>query len=238
MMNRFNQVTTAIIAGALFSASPVHAGSTSIYAGVDKNPSAATAYAGAVIAFNGDLSKDGYLVRINASGTNYDYDTSAFPQGVSGSAKRLEVGIGHQWIEQHSRVSFYIGGDHQVHDLSPDDTANLSRGTENGLAVQLEASNDNSPYDLALIASYSNSNDTYFTRVRGGYPMGGNTVGLEGALSGSESYAEKRIGGYLSIPYGGHTAINFSLGKSDSEGKNSIENSEGLYLQLGISDQF
>lgn len=238
MMKRFNLVATAVMAGTLFSALPAHSGSTSLYAGVDKNPSAATLYAGAVVAFNGDLSKNGYLVRINASGTNYDYDTTAIPQGVSGSAKRLEVGIGHQWIEKHSRVSFYIGGDHQVHDLSPDDTANLSRGTENGLAVQLEASNDNSPYDLSMIASYSNSNDTYFTRVRGGSSMGSNTVGLEGALSGSESYAEKRIGAYLSVPYGGHTAINFSLGKSDSEGKNSIQNTEGLYLQLGISDQF
>ena len=214
------------------------ADSAVVYTGYDSNEDADTLYAGVVSAISGDLESNGFLIRGNIAYTDYEYDTASFANGVDGEASRVELGAGYQWITDAAKYAVYLSADYQDHDLTPDDTANKSRGDELGGALQLEAYSKSTKYDMSAVAAFSTANDTYWSRGRLGVKLAKATIGGEISFSGSESYDEQRYGVYTNVPMTEKVSLGASLGHSESEGDGSREDNEGAYFQLGLSYSF
>lgn len=181
--------------------------STVVFTGGDVANKAFSFYGGAIKALNGDLGKDGVMLRAVGVYVDYEYNTSFAPdfnrRTIDGDAGIFDLMIGYQFLHPGHRVAAYIGAELQHHDLSPNDPSNNISGSEWGFKVAAEFETDEaSQIYLGAIGSYSTAYDTYWTRGRVGARVDRFVLGVEGILHGNESYDAQRLGGFVNIPLG------------------------------------
>lgn len=218
--------------------------STVFFTGGDVADSAFSIHAGAIRALNGDLGKDGVMLRALGVYVDYDYDTFLpfpTPANIDGNAAIFDMMIGYQFLGPGHRAAVYIGGEYQNHDLSPDDPGNDIDGTEWGFKVAGEfETNETSRLYVGLIGSYSTAYDTYWTRARVGTRIDRYVLGIEGILHGNEGYDAERLGGFVNIPLGFNYGIlsvsaGYQWADEDSSG---LGGGSGAYGSAGVSFAF
>lgn len=218
--------------------------STVVFTGGDVAHDAFSFHAGVIKSLNGDLGKDGVMLRALGVYVDYEYDTD-FGQGrigIDGDAGIFDLMLGYQWFHPgHHRVAVYIGAEYQHHDLSPDDPFNDVNGTEWGFKVAGEFETDSSSHlYVNLLGSYSTAYDTYWTRGRVGTRLDRFVLGVEGVLHGNDGYDAQRLGGFLNIPLGIHYGIlsvssGYQWADEDSAG---FGGGSGAYGSAGVSFAF
>lgn len=195
-----NKILSALLVGTVLAlAAPANAASTIVFTGVDVANNSWHAYLGGVTALSGQdiTSQDGWLARAGVGYGEYEYGRGILSD-VDGDMTTgdLMIGYGHSFA--NGRVSAYLGGNYQHHDISPNDPLNEVEGSEGGVKGQLELRF--SPVNnvgVNAIGSYSTAFDTYWTRLDIGYNFGGFSVGPEVSFSGNEEYNSTRFGGRI-----------------------------------------
>lgn len=224
---------SALVVGQAFAAD------TDVFAGFSSASRSKFAYVGGIKAMNGDLEKNGLLLRGMIFSGRYDYDTVGVASGkVDGKLVGAELGVGYQWFNPGSRFSLYGGIDHPDHDLSPDDPGNKVKGSKTGAQVQAEIETRGSPLYGNLIAKYSSAWGSYWVRGRAGYTFGSVVVGPEAIGMGSESFKEHHYGLFLAVPVSKATSLSLSAGHRTSTGKNARADQTGSYVDLGFDVKF
>ncbi|WP_324538667.1 cellulose biosynthesis protein BcsS [Hyphomicrobium sp.] len=218
--------------------------STVVFSGVDFAKDAFAAHAGAIKAVNGDLGKDGVMLRALGVYVDYEYDTDfgAGPLGIDGEAGIFDLMIGYQFLRTTHRLGIYAGVEFQGHELSPDDPFNEIDGNEWGFKIAADYETAaNSPLYVGLIGSYSTAFDTYWTRARVGAPVGRFVLGVEGLAHGNNGYDAQRLGGFVNIPLGihyGQLSLSSGYQWADEGGASGSGGSSGAYGSAGISFSF
>lgn len=230
---------TAAVLSALVVGQASAAG-TAVFAGVSVAGDSKFGHIGGIRAMNGDVSKEGILLRGMLSYGTYNYDTTAVVGGnVEGEATGVEFGVGYQWVNPGSRFSIYGGIDHQDHDLSPKDATNTVNGSETGAAIQAEVETQgSSPWYGGLIGKYSSTYDSYWVRGRVGYTFGSMQIGPEAILGGNEEYDESRFGLFLNVPVSQSTTLSFSAGHRKAEGDAARDDQTGGYAGVTVTSSF
>lgn len=219
------------------NAAETGAGSTILFAGADAREDTHYPYVGVIHHFSGDILSSGFLVRALAYQADYEYDTTAVPQGnVDGRANGADLMIGYQKVMNTYVARGYIGLDYEDHDLSPDNVFDSNRGSDTGVKVQVELETDYaSPKYASLVASYGTAKDRYWARLRGGHDFSGYVIGPEVLFTGDDEYDESRIGAFVIVKKLLPVSLSVSAGYSDSE------NSRGggsAYLSFEVSRTF
>lgn len=211
----------------------------SVFAGISGSDESTFGYIGGVYAMNGDIAKEGLLLRGLLSYGEYDYDTTGVVGGnVEGEAIGAELGVGYQWVNPGSRVSLYAGIDHQDHDLSPADATNSVNGDETGAQIQAEIETLGTPWYGSLIGKYSSAFDTHWVRGRVGYTFGNITVGPEALSAGNDEYEETQFGLFLNMPISNGVTLSVSAGHREAEGDNARDDQSGGYAGLSFNARF
>ena len=155
-------------------------------------------FSGAIFALNGDLSKNGFAVRVYGSYDEFDNNNLGNGRNGDGRQWQGDVMLGYLFNRPHWSGGVYIGGDYQNVRLSPDDPTEKVRGTEFGFKVAGDIATERDlPYYFSLNGSYSTAFETYWTRVRLGLTRHKVAFGIEGAALGDESFDAQRIGGFV-----------------------------------------
>ena len=151
-------------------------------------------FAGAVVALNGNLGRDGYV--LHASGAFLDYDLNpGLGRGWQG-----DMMLGYIFSRSNFSGGIYAGVDYQDYKLSPDDPTVAVRGAEWGFKVSTNLqTSPNLPYYLSLNAAYTGSFNGYWARARAGINRQGLTLGPEAIAMGNDGFDAHRLGGFLSF---------------------------------------
>ena len=218
--------------------------STVVFTGGDVANSSFAFHAGAIRALNGDLGKEGVMLRALGVYVDYEYDTFLpFPtrRGIDGDAGIFDLMLGYQFLGPGHRAAIYVGGEYQNHDLSPNDPSNDVNGTEWGFKVSGEfETNETSRLYVGLIGSYSTAYETYWSRARVGARVDRYVLGVEGLLHGNEGYDAERLGGFVNIPLGfNYGTLSVSAGYQwADEDSSGFGGGSGAYGSAGVSFAF
>lgn len=228
----------------------------SIYYGTDRARDSRGYYVGGTIALNGDLGKSGFVLKGGAALSNYDYLTTTVPGGeVEGESTQVNGSIGYQISQDRFGATIAFGADYQNIDLSPDDPAATTKGSETGFIVSgdlyvlmpfMPGGDSERGIKLDLGGSYSTAFDSYWSRLRLGYNTGKVSMGPEVVAMGGEDYEAQRVGGYVTYSFdflpGMGSEISFSVGHQfvPGQGGGSANRSggEGLYATMSSSVSF
>lgn len=233
MINRTIAPMLLAAAVSIAATTAAQAESAALFTSVDVAKDSHYLYLGGVIALNGDINKDGFLARASVGIGEYDYTTTGTK--INGDVVAADLMIGYQNFFSGGRVTGYIGGGYQDHDLSPADALNPVSGDEFGVKGQLEGAFDlTSNLNANIIGNYSTVNDSYWSRVRVGYDLGGVQIGPEGLALGSDSFDQQRVGGFAGIDLGGNLNASISVGYASTDGRGS----DGVYGTIGFSITF
>src|SRR5262245_59539074 len=163
-----------------------------LFSGVDGVEGARYTYGGAIVALNGDLSRDGFVLRAYGSRVDYDLDPG------NGVGWQGDLMLGYKFARSGLWGSVFAGADYQNHRLSPDNPDENVRGTEIGIKVGADLSTPHgSQFYAALSANYSTAFDAFWARVRLGQYRDNITLGPEGIVMGNEGFDARRLGGFL-----------------------------------------
>jgi hypothetical protein len=151
-------------------------------------------YSGGIVALNGDLSRNGFVLRLY--GSRVDYELSPFGDGRGYQADLM---LGYRVSTRRIEGGLYIGADYQDYRLSPDDPTAEVRGTEWGFKVvaDLATVREGTPFYFGLEGEYSTSFQTYWARGRAGLNMRGFTLGPEVIALGDLDFDAQRVGGFI-----------------------------------------
>jgi cellulose biosynthesis protein BcsS len=233
-------VALAVSVGAMPAAAETKYSSVA-FGGVDGGPSFDVVYAGAITALNGDITRDGVLLRALAGYAWYDYVGGV--GHVDGRATVADLMIGYQQVMGNMRVAGFIGLDYQDHRLSPNDPFNHVNGTETGVKVVGDVSSlVGNPLFFNLLGSLSTAFDSYSARLRIGYNFGGSLViGPEGWVFGNSFGDFQRVGVFLQMdtPIAGlPTRFTISGGHETRENRDALDGPNGFYGSLNIAVVF
>lgn len=219
------------------------AASTRAWGGVSASPDAWYSYLGGTHAVRGDIYKDDWMVRGSVGYGNYDYDTTAVASGnvdIDVAAADLMVGYQHYFATgagaNKGRVTLYGGADFQDHGLDTLDTSNSVRGSQWGVKGLLEVIGDLTAHTSAdVTGAYSTSFDSYWSRARIGYDVGGVRIGPEGVFLGNEEFDQQRAGLFFDrIAVGDNVWLSVSGGYSAA----SRRGDDGAYGDIGFALDF
>jgi len=198
-------LSTALAAGTMIMAAmPAHAEGNTVWTGVSVMEDSYYAYIGGVRAFNGDLDKDGMLMRASFGFGSYDYKTVAVPGGeVDANQLSGDIMIGYQWVGDSDRFAIYVGGAIEDHDLDQPDPNNGVHGSEGGVKVQADGYLDLMPnVKLSGIGSYTSAYETYYTNASLTYDFGMFEFGPEAGFLGNKGFNQNRYGAKLGVDLG------------------------------------
>jgi Cellulose biosynthesis protein BcsS len=165
--------------------------------GGDMTRNADEAYTGVYYAFNGDLSREGFIVRLFGTRGFYDYSNGI---DNDGNYWHGDLMIGYQWVRGRVDIGVYVGVDYQNYNIAVPDPANKLNGDETGFKVLFDLeSNDRSstPWYVALNGSYSTAFDTYYALGRVGYNFGRFILGPEAWALGDVTGDGQRLGAFI-----------------------------------------
>jgi len=162
------------------------------YTGYDTDKGSHYVFSGATVALDGDLSRNGFHVRLYGSLVDYDRDPG------NGRGYQSDLMLGYRVSHGRVDAGLYIGVDYQNYRLDPDDPTEEPRGTEWGFKVvaDVETQRENSPIYYALDGEYSTAFRTYWARARVGANLRDFTFGPEGAVLGDVSFVSQRVGAF------------------------------------------
>ena len=217
-----------------------NAGSTSIFAGTSLAEGSNYTYIGGVTALNSNLDKDGFLARALVGVGGYDY-SRAPSSDVNGRIVAGDVMLGYQTFLAKNpltatRLTFYVGVDHQDQHLSPYDPASNVRGPETGVKGQIEAAFQPTTHtNLNVLGSYSSAYDTYWLKTQYGCNELGVNIGPEVVLLGNKAFDQQRYGAFVNeIPLASSLSAGISGGYSNSARRGE----DGLYGEVGLAYSF
>ena len=215
--------------------------STVLFTGGELGPNWEAVWSGAIVALNGDLTRDGVVVRGIGAYVWYDYIGGVGNTKINGELPLFDAMIGYQFVRPNLRVTAYVGAEWQRHDLTPDDPFNSVSGRETGFKTLLDISaNSDGPLVLDALASYSTAFETWWGRLRIGYKFDQITIGPEGYLAGNQEGDAKRVGGFIKFSptiAGVPTFITFASGYVYGDGNTTFSNS-GTYGSLDLAIVF
>jgi Cellulose biosynthesis protein BcsS len=164
------------------------------FSGVDGAPGSFYTYDGIVVAMNGDLSRDGFMVRLYGSYVQYDTDPG------HGTGWQVDAMVGYKFSRGPVWGSIFVGVDSQDYNLSPDDPTSQVRGQETGFKVAGDLRTAyGSPFYAAIEGNYSTAFDSYWARARAGLYRDKLTWGPEFAVLGNIDFDAQRLGGFVTI---------------------------------------
>jgi hypothetical protein len=165
------------------------------FSGYDIAKDATYWFDGVIVAFNRDISKDGWALRVYGSRVDFDQEPTGDGRGWQG-----DLMLGYLFHRMGYSGAFYLGADYENYKLSPDDLSSPVRGTEWGFKVAADvATSDDRPLYLAFSGTYSTAFDSYWTRVRVGHNRDRIVYGVEGQAFGNEDFNAQRLGGFLTF---------------------------------------
>lgn len=211
-----------------------YAQSGASWLGVDVTEDTNYLYAGLVYAFNEDISKNGVLLRTTVGGGEYEYENDGVAgDEVEGDIIAADVMLGYQLLfASETRLTFYLGGNVQGHNLSPEDASNDVDHNTAGVKGIVEINQVFNQLTLGGAASYSSAFDTYWSKFTGRYNLGRFAVGLEGSFFGNEGFDQQRYGVAISdIRLTAHTKLLLAGGQAD----NSRRGEDGFYANTTLS---
>jgi hypothetical protein len=163
------------------------------FSGYDYAKGANYAYSGGIAALNGDLSRNGFFLRLYGSRVDYDLDPG------NGRGYQVDVMLGYRVSTPKIEGGLYIGADYQNYRLDPDDPTAEVRGTDWGfkVAADLATVREGTPFYFALEGEYSTAFQTYWARGRVGLNVRGVTFGPEVVGLGDLEFDAQRVGGFI-----------------------------------------
>jgi hypothetical protein len=165
-----------------------------IFTGIDANRGSFYAFAGTIVALNGDLGRDGLAVRAYTGTVGFDLDPG------DGRGWQADLMLGYLFNRKEYSGGIFVGVDYQNFSLSPDDPTAPVRGTEVGAKIAGNlTSADDLPYHYSLQGAYSTAFNSYWARARIGLNRSGVTFGPEAIVVGSDSFDAHRLGGFITF---------------------------------------
>lgn len=157
-----------------------------------------------------DLGSDGFLIKTVVGYGEYKYAKKTAVAGhLHGKVTNAEIEVGYEWTYDQHLISVFIGPDYQRNTTDHFDPSNRSRGTKWGGQVGFEFITDPSKFfNAEFDTSYSTANHHYHVRFRPGVKVwdGRVRLGPEGSFSGSNSYKEQHLGGFITVHFDGWSA--------------------------------
>jgi hypothetical protein len=182
---------------------------SAVWAGFDVNPRSMVFFAGGTQALNGDLSRDGVLIRAGFAAGEYQEDR-AFGREADISFRSGSVLLGYQHHFEPGRVAFFIGPDfvHNGANASPE-----IRGRSWGARAISEIVIPVSPqFTLSNWSTFSTIESQYLTQVRALYNASGSfRIGPEFSIAGGDTWSRGRVGAHAGFS-GSFGAIGLSAG--------------------------
>jgi len=212
---------------------------TLLFSGMSFDKNSNYFYAGGVVSPFGSLNENGLLLRAVAARGSYEYDRAGNTD-VDADLRSVEAMVGYQLLNTagFSRITAYVGVDHQDHDLNTIDLTNSVQGSQTEAKGLIEAVlNVSNSFDLNVAGSYSGAFDTYWSQNRLSYSCDCNGIkfGPEFIALGSESFDQQRYGAFIGdIPLGDDVKGVISAGYANA----SRRGEDGGYLELGVSFTF
>jgi hypothetical protein len=164
------------------------------FSGVDTVQGSFYTYDGIVVALNGDLSRDGFMVRLYGSYVQYDLDPG------HGTGWQGDAMVGYRFSRGPVWGSIFIGVDTQDYNLRPDDPTAKVRGQETGFKVAGDLSTGyDQPFYASIEGNYSTAFDSYWARARVGLNRNKLTWGPEFSVLGNVDFDAQRLGGFVTI---------------------------------------
>jgi hypothetical protein len=166
------------------------------FTGYDAARGAHYVFDGTIVALNGDLGRDGFVLRAYGSRVDYDLDPG------NGRGYQADAMVGYKFSRGPLYGGIYIGVDWQNYKLKPDDPTADIRGTEYGfkVAADLETS-DELPYYFGLDGNYSTAFNSYWVRARTGVNLKRVVFGPEGIFMGDDGFDAQRAGGFVTYKF-------------------------------------
>jgi hypothetical protein len=173
------------------------------FSGFDVSEDAHSFYSGALIALNGDFSRDGLVFRALGVVGNYQYDEATVPGGsVDADDGAYDVMIGYQATLGVFTATAYIGYEYRDIDLSPADPGNETQGSESGFKVAMDAqTSDEIPLFVSFSGAYSTAFDAYYAMLRTGYNAKRFVIGPEGLVGEIDGSEYQRLGGFVTYRF-------------------------------------
>ena len=179
-----------------------HTQSTEVYSGTDFAKDAQGYFAGATMAFNGDLARSGPILKIEGGISNYEYASDSVVGGiVDGDGYVAGVLVGYHLGLGQVDASLAVGADYHDEQLSPDDPTAVVNGTEVGFIASGDLAFSGSNLSLSLAGIYSTAFDSYWSRARFGYDSDCFAIGPEALAFGVDGYDARRLGGFATIKF-------------------------------------
>jgi hypothetical protein len=190
-----------------------------------------TTYAvlGAVHAYNG-MNSNGILVHATVELLNYEYSSVGTPISADGWGGSLMAGYQFMFAKS-GKIAAYAGIGYRDIDTSPNDPFSESNGENAAFKGQLEAYYDNDIFDFSALGTYFDNADTYYSRARVGFRLGGIAVGPEVALHGSDEYETVEYGGFVRYVATDTVTLGAKLGYADRDGRRG---DDGAYFGVEI----
>jgi hypothetical protein len=173
-------------------------------AGFDAAPQSLYWYSEVIAAVNGDMAKDGFLLRSYGSLSAFQYFSKAVAGNVDGELWQVDVMPGYQMVRGSSTFGGYVGLDHQSARPSPNDPTNHVNGTTTGVKVEAHYTyaDAKQPYEGNLSGEYSTAFDTYYAELRlGARVVDKLFIGPDASADGDTGYDSQRLGGYAKYAF-------------------------------------
>lgn len=215
------------------------------FSGYDQARDSSYFFQGVQVALNGDIGRDGFMIRAYGSQVDYDYLSGTIP--THGLGRQGELMIGYKASHGNVWGAAFVGVDHQNHKLTPNDPANTVRGSETGFKVtgDLASLRDVGPLYFALSGMYSTAFDSYWARARVGGNIHRITIGPEFVALGNQGFDATRVGGFMTFDlklsprlplevtlYAGHQFVGGNGGATGASG------GEGEYVGFSLTSLF
>ena len=162
--------------------------------GIDFHKDSHYYFSGITVAFNGDLDRDGFVLRVMGVREDFDLDPG------SGRSWQGDVMLGYLFNRRTYEIGLFAGLDYQNVRLRPDDPTAEVRGTETGFKVAGFAVSDrDQPYYFNFYGQYSTAFDSYSLRARLGLTRNRVAFGPEFILTGDEEDRSRRFGAFTTF---------------------------------------
>lgn len=222
----------ALLAPALVAVVPAHAApkANQVSVSLGASDGSTSTRSTWIHAWNGNLSKDGFLSRFDAAFTGLSLDSSDL--GIA----RGDLLVGYQWHTDALRLRLMGGASIVNREFSnPGPTA--IAGTFAGFKVSGQIStNSASKLLLSATGAYSTVLRQYSTSFQAGWKFAGFNAGIEGGFGGSDTYKGEKVGVFLSGIKIGLISLSSSVGYSFGGDEEQSKNSP--YADLSASLQF
>jgi hypothetical protein len=216
-----------------------------VFGGVDLANGAQYYFDGIIVSLNGDMNKDGFVVRAYGSLVDYDLNPG------HGQGYQTDLMLGYHINRGRYDGAIYIGGDWQNYTLHPDNPTEHVRGTEFGfkVAADMETSKE-LPYYLSLNGMYSTAFDSFWVRARTGFNRDRITFGPEAIVMGNTGFDAQRVGGFVTfdlklLPGRPPVELTLSSGyqfvngaNNNTSGNSGTGGGEGVYGAVVLSTTF